>query len=211
LGIPIIENCAVGLGAKYKNRKIGTFGDVSVFSFNATKLLTTAKGGAIFSKNADLIENLRELTDILRKSQYRIKFNYRLSDLQAALGITQLKKVEEFIYRRKKIADEYNTIVDRKTHAKRIKIPSHKDCVWYRYIIISDKDPDIVNKRFSDNRITTINPLENWELLHNRVGLKRDRFPNAEKMTGKTVSIPIFPSLNGDEINKIKSTIDMIY
>jgi perosamine synthetase len=214
LGIPIIENCALGIGAKYKNRKVGTFGEISVFSFNATKLLTTAKGGAVYSKNADMMEDIRDLTDILKKPEkpeYRLKFNYRMSDLQAALGITQLKKLDDFHRKRKLIAEQYNEIIARKSYANIIKTADYKDCAWYRYIIISEKNPEEITEKFREKGITTINPLENWELLHKRLGLSGKRFQNAEAITGKTVSIPIYPSLNNDEISKIKNAIDKIY
>jgi len=211
LGIPVIEDCAQSIGAKFKNRKIGTFGNLSMFSFYATKLLTTAKGGAIYSKNKELIDFINDLVDYDYRPTYKIRYNYRLSDFQAALGLSQLKKLNNFIKRRKEIAEEYNEIIEKKKNSFAVKIPAHKENVWYRYIIISNEDTERIKREFLKEDIAVINPLENWELLHNCMRLTKNDFPNAEQMTRKTISVPIYPSLTDEEIEKIKNAIDKIY
>ena len=92
LGIPIIEDCAQSMGAEVEGKKVGTFGDISIFSFYATKLLTTAKGGAVYSKNDDLMNFIEDLVNFDYRKTYKIRYNYRLSDLQASIGLSQLKK-----------------------------------------------------------------------------------------------------------------------
>lgn len=210
LGIPIIEDCAQSIGAKYKNQKVGTFGDISIFSFYATKLLTTAKGGAIFSKNKKLIDNIFDLINFDCRPTYKVRYNYHLSDLQATLGLSQLKKLDFFINRRKEMSEEYNKIIEKKD-AILVKVDDCKECVWYRYVIISEEKPEKIIEAFSKEGISIINPLENWELLHNYLGLNRNYFPNSESITQKTISIPIYPSLSNNEIIKIKKAINKIY
>lgn len=210
-GIPIIEDCAQSIGGEFNCQKVGTFGDISIFSFYATKLMTTAKGGAVYSKNKNLIDFVYDLVNFDFRPIYKIRYNYHLSDFQAALGCSQLKKLDSFIKRRKDIAKEYNEIVEKKEQAFVIKIPENKKNVWYRYVIISNKNSEKIKGEFLKKGITVINPLENWELLHNCLHLNINDFPNAEKMTNKTISIPIYPSLNDDEVSKIKDAVDKIY
>lgn len=210
-GIPIIEDCAQSIGAKFEKQKVGTFGDISIFSFYATKLLTTAKGGAVYSKNTDLIDFIDDLVNFDYRPTYKIRYNYHLSDFQAALGCSQLKKLDSFIMRRTEIAEEYNKIVEKKEEAFVVKIPENKVIAWYRYVIISNKNTEKIKDEFLKEGITVINPLENWELLHNYLHLSTNDFPNAEEMTKKTISIPIYPSLNDGEVSKIKEAIDKIY
>lgn len=210
LGIPVIEDCAQSIGAKFKNQKVGTFGDVSIFSFYATKLLTTAKGGAIYSKNKELIDSVCDLVDFDCRPEYKIRYNYHLSDFQAALGLSQLMKLDNFIKRRKEIAEEYNEIIEKKKDASLVEIPDIKENVWYRYVIISEKDPEKIKKEFFKLGISVINPLEKWELLHRYLKLNPLDFPNAEGIVKKTISIPIFPSLKEEEILRICKAMDEI-
>ncbi len=211
LGVPIIEDGAQSIGAKFKNQKVGTFGNISMFSFYATKLLTTAKGGAIYSKNKELIDFIYDLVDFDYRPTYKVRYNCHLSDFQAALGLSQLRKLDNFIKRRREIAEEYNEEIEKKKDAFVAKIPDSKENIWYRYVIVSNNNPEKIKEEFLKNDIEVINPLENWELLHNYLHLNRNDFPNAEKITQKTISVPVYPSLNSEEIEKIKKTIDKIY
>jgi dTDP-4-amino-4,6-dideoxygalactose transaminase len=211
LGVPIIEDCAQSISARFKNQKVGTFGDISMFSFYATKLLTTAKGGAIYSKNRELIDSIYDLVNFDYRPTYKVRYNYHLSDFEAALGLSQLRKLDSFIKRRKEIAEEYNEVIEKKKDAFIVKIQRNKERVWYRYVIISDKKTEKIKEEFLKNGIEVINPLENWESLHNYLHLDREDFPNAENITKKTISVPIYPSLSDEEIEKIKKAIDKIY
>lgn len=210
LGIPVIEDCAQSIGAKFRNQKVGTFGDMSIFSFYASKLLTTAKGGAIYSKNKELIDSIYDLVDVDCRPEYKIRYNYHLSDFQAALGLSQLMKLDNFIKRRKEIAEGYNEIIEKKKDAFLVEIPDIKENVWYRYVIISEKDPEKIKKEFFKLGISVINPLETWELLHRYLKLNSLDFPNAEGIVKKTISIPIFPSLKEKEILTICEAADEI-
>ena len=211
LDVPIIEDCAQSIGAKYKNQKVGTFGDMSIFSFYATKLLTCAKGGAIYSKNKEYIDTIHDLVDFDCRSTYKTRYNYHLSDFQAALASSQLGKLNNFIEKRNDIAGEYNKIIENKRDASVVKIPDDKENVWYRYVIISNKNSEIIKNDFLKEGITVINPLENWELIHNYLCLDRNSFKNAESISQKTISVPVYPSLTSEQILRIKKAIDKIY
>lgn len=210
LDVPIIEDCAQSIGAKFNGLKVGTFGDISIFSFFASKLLTTGNGGAVYSKNNELIDLVYDLVDFDCRPTYKTRYNYRMSDLQSKLGLSQLKKLDKFIKRRKEIAEEYNKIIEKKSDCFIVKIPKIKENVWYRYIIISERKTNI-KEEFLKEDIKVINPLEKWELLHNYLHLNKNNFLNAEKITYKTISIPIYPSLTDEEIIKIKKTMNKIY
>jgi dTDP-4-amino-4,6-dideoxygalactose transaminase len=108
LGIPVIEDCAQSVGAKFKDRFTGAFGILSIFSFYATKMLGAGEGGMVLSNNLDLIETIRDLRDYDEKKAYTVRYNYKMTDVQAALCESQLKKLPSFIEKRKGIAELYN-------------------------------------------------------------------------------------------------------
>ncbi|MBM4272745.1 MAG: DegT/DnrJ/EryC1/StrS aminotransferase family protein, partial [Deltaproteobacteria bacterium] len=105
LGIPVIEDCAQSLGSRYRDSCTGRLGTLSIFSFYATKMIATGEGGMVLSDDESLLEKIRDLRDYDEKELYTVRYNYKMTDFQAAFGISQLKKLFSFIKRRKEIAD----------------------------------------------------------------------------------------------------------
>jgi len=110
--IPLIEDAAEALGSKYKNQPLGTFGDISIFSFNGNKIITTSSGGAILSKNKEFIEKAKFLATQAREDHphyehKEIGYNYRMSNVCAAIGLGQLEVLETRVVKRRYIHDFY--------------------------------------------------------------------------------------------------------
>ena len=110
--IPIIEDAAEALGSKYKNQPLGTFGDIGIFSFNGNKIITTSSGGAILSKNKEFIRKAKFLATQAREDQphyehKEIGYNYRMSNVCAAIGLGQLEVLEKRVAKRRYIHDFY--------------------------------------------------------------------------------------------------------
>jgi dTDP-4-amino-4,6-dideoxygalactose transaminase len=112
--IPLIEDAAEALGSKYEGRRVGAFGDISIFSFNGNKIITTSGGGAMVSQTAEYIEKARFLSTQARDKQphyehSEIGYNYRLSNVLAGIGRGQLSGIEERVAKRRWIFEQYQT------------------------------------------------------------------------------------------------------
>ncbi len=197
LGIPVIEDCAQSIGALYKGHYTGSFGVCSIFSFYATKMLATGEGGMVLSNDDRLISIVRELRDYDEKDQYSICYNYKMTDFQAALGTSQLKKITSFVKKRKEIAQFYNM------ELKKIGFPIPVVCgdrehIYYRYVLLDNNCSGIIEemeKRGIECRRPVFKPL------HRYLGLPG--YPVAEEIWKQAVSIPIYPFLRDEEINRI--------
>jgi dTDP-4-amino-4,6-dideoxygalactose transaminase len=193
LKIPIIEDCAMSLGGGYKDALTGSFGTLSVFSFYATKMIATGEGGMVLSRRSDLIDRIRDLRDYDEKPDDIIRYNYKMTDLQAALGVSQLKKLPAFIHRRRQIAGLYNICAK----ALGVASPSdleERDYIYYRYVILVDQPDEFIagmKKCGIDCRKPVFRPL------HRYLGLTG--FPSTDKVWERAVSIPLYPSLTDDE------------
>lgn len=194
----IIEDCCQALGAKLNNKQVGLHGDVGVYSFYASKLMTSGgQGGMVASYNKDLIDEMKDIREFDQRTDSKIRFNFQLTDLQAAIGRVQLKKLPDFIKRRQEIFDMYINagleILDTKYNAV--------TPVRYRAILKTQK-PITIQKALLKKDIKTIIPLEDWELLGKGID-----FPNALAFTRSSLSLPIYPSLSNTEVNYIIQNI----
>ena len=205
LGIPIVEDCAQSLGLSLSGKKAGSFGKISIFSFYATKMMTTGEGGMILSDSLQLLKKSKSRRDYDHKDIDVLRFNYKMTDFQAALGISQLKKLPHFVKRRRDIAERFNR--DFKGSLL-LKIPASKSGhIYYRYVLRTPGNIEKFIKSLRQKGVTAQRPV--FKPLHQYLNLKG--FPEADRAYQEAISIPIYPSLKEVEIKKIIKAVKEVF
>jgi len=213
--ICLVEDCAQSIGALYDGKKVGTFGDISIFSFYATKMITTIQGGMVCTNNPNWRQTIEDLRfhDQCRSFEdpdLRLKYNYRMPDVSAAMGMVQLKKLNDFIKRRREIAQIYRENI---TNAVMHPLESNnKKHVYSRYVVKSpDSSFSIIDKMREHNIICEVMhmpPLNRRALLKKyNVNVK---YPKTEEIRDYTISLPIYPSLENEDALYIANTFNKI-
>jgi perosamine synthetase len=202
---PIIEDCAQSLGAKIKGKSVGLYGEMGVFSFYASKIITTGgHGGMVVSKNKDYIDEIRDYINFDCRLDDKFRFNFQMTELQAGVGRAQLKQLPEFIKRRKEIFYTYKEAFHRGGSYMLETSDKEVDFVPYRAVLKFYQPGRIIASLAKDN-IKSIIPIMDWELMGNY-----RKFPNAYKLTQSTVSLPIYPSLTDEQVKKIISAVNRV-
>jgi perosamine synthetase len=192
----IVEDCCQALGAKVLNKSVGLQGDLGIFSFHATKLITSGgQGGMIISNNSELIDKIRNFRDYGPQDD-KIRFNFQLTDIQAAIGREQLKKLPSFILKREEIFNYYKNsglkLLDIDSNKKNILTP-----VRYRAILRNNQPQQIIKKLKNIGIRSTILIDEQGLLANN------SDFKNSLELSNQTVSLPIYPTLSKENVEKI--------
>jgi len=194
----IIEDLAQAFGAEENGQHIGLRGELGITSFYATKLLTSGgQGGAIFSKNKNLIDAIKDYREFDNRRDEKTRFNFQMTDIQAAIGREQLKQFKDFKEKRDSIFLAYKSAGlelldgDDDKHTP----------VRYRAVLKTGQPNEII-KQLNNHKIKAIIPIEKDELLNNP-----DNYINAKKLSENTVSLPIYPNLDVNVINKISNTV----
>jgi len=190
----IIEDCAQAIGSKVAGVHAGLQGKIGIFSFYATKLMTSGgQGGMIVSKDRNLIDEIRDYREFDCRKDNKKRFNFQMTDLQAAIGRVQLRKLPSFLKRREEIFERYrfNLPMLDIDEGERLKLQSSH----YRAVLRTKIPREIIDD-LSEKNIKTIIPIEDWELLG-----PSSSFPNAYKLTQTTLSLPIYPTLTDKEVD----------
>ena len=205
LGIPVVEDCAHSVGASIDGSYVGSFGVVSILSFYATKMLGAGEGGMVLTNNHELIEAVRDLRDYDEKETYRVRYNYKMTDIQAALIQSRLKKLPSCIDKRNELAAFYMSELEG-IKATIPLVPEGRKHSWYRYVIQLE-DPsgfmDEMEKRGIACRRPVFKPLHRY--------LSVPGCPVADKVWERAVSIPIYPSLALDDAQRVATEIKKIF
>jgi len=229
----IIEDAAHALGAKYKGSRIGSckYSDMAVFSFHPVKAITTGEGGAILTNRKDLYERLKLFRAhgiTKKKSEFKanksksigdwfyemqeLGFNYRLTDFQCALGISQLKKLDKFIEKRRKITNIYNQELSR---IDKIILPKEKLYVksaWHIYCIRlknSNRRKEIFEKLQKLGIGTQVHyiPIHLQPYYRERFGYKDGDYPKAEEHYKGTITLPLYPRMTNNDVKYVVSAL----
>jgi len=196
LGIPVIEDCAQALGAELAGEKVGTFGSVAICSFYATKIITTGEGGMLLSHDPDLLTRARDLRDYDNRDSFAVRFNYKMTDIQAALGRSQLGKLEKFLNHREKLALAYSENLA----CLPCTLPSsHQGRIYYRYVISVEQNVSNLIEGLSRENVQAARPV--YRPLHRYLNL--EGYSGAEVAWNSHLSLPIYPSLAPEEMQRI--------
>ena len=188
----VIEDCAQSLGASLGSEKTGLIGKVGIFSFYATKLMTSGgQGGMFVSKDRGLVDEVRDYREFDGRRDRNYRFNFQMTDVQASIGRTQLAKVPSFLERRLEIFSMYKeaglNLIESKINSS----------VYYR-AVIRVNNPKKIRDNLLKKGVKVIIPIEDWELLDNN-----SKYINAYNLTQSCLSLPIYPSLTNLEVKYI--------
>jgi perosamine synthetase len=216
----VIEDAAEMHGQTYNDKQCGSFGDISIFSFYPNKHITTGEGGMIMCNDNELAERCRKLRNLAfepndrRFVHYELGWNYRMTNMQAALGLAQLEKIDDHILKKRQIGKLYN---DGLTNLKGFELPlkqtTYAENIYWVYALVaeSEKLASVTVKRLADAGIGT-RPFF-WcmheQPVFQQMGLfKKESYPVAERLARNGFYLPSGLGLSEDEIQYVINTIN---
>lgn len=216
-GLLVIEDATESLGAKYRGRLVGRFGDIACLSFNGNKLLTTGGGGMLLTENEVWARRAKYLTtqakdDPLEFVHREVGFNYRLTNIQAALGVAQLEQVDEFIAIKKRIAATYTAALSRVTGIQPMREAPWASSVWWLYTVLVDESEYGMNSRELLRVLATAGvqarplwqPMSQSPAHHASVATG---CPIAERLNRLALSLPSSVGLTPDQQGRVLAAV----
>ncbi len=228
----VLEDAAHASGAEYKGRKIGTIGHATAFSFYANKNMTTGEGGMITTDDPDLADACRILSlhGISRDAWKRytsagtwyyevqaLGFKYNITDIQSAIGLCQLQKLDRMNARRQQIAQQYHQAFREMEFIQTFPdpVPADRTHVWHLYTILLNLEMLRIDRAqfIEELRARSIGTSVHYIPIHfhphyQRYGWKRGQFPNAEAYYERTLSLPIYPRMTDQDVADV---IEAVY
>lgn len=233
-GFKIIEDASHAIGGKYKNEPIGNcrYSDITVFSFHPVKIVTTGEGGMAVTNDSDLAEKLELLRShgITRNSELMTKpmegpwyyqqidlgYNYRMTDLQAALGVSQMSRLASYVAKRHELANRYN----QQLQDLPITLPwQHEDSYSGLHLYVIRLQLDKISK----THLEVFNGMRKSGILVNlhyipvhlqpyylEMGFNEGQFPEAEQYYKEAISLPMFPTMTEEQQNKVVNTLKLL-
>jgi dTDP-4-amino-4,6-dideoxygalactose transaminase len=217
-GIALVEDAACAIGASYKGRPVGSIGPMSCFSLHPRKVITTGEGGMITVQDKQLADRLRRLrqhgmslSDLARHSSSRVViesypepgFNYRMTDMQAALGLCQLNVLDDVLERRRVLAERYNDALLQIPHLEAPHDPPYATRTWQSYCVrVSPLSPvgrtDLM-QRLLDDGIPTRRGVMAIHEEQAHVSNYRADLPHTEAAAREVLMLPLFPDLTFEQ------------
>lgn len=233
-GLRVVEDAAHAIGTEYKGKRIGSFGDIQVFSFHPNKNMTTGEGGCVVTRDEKMVEQVallrfhgmdREAWNRFGKKgsqHYEIiapGYKYNMMDMQAALGLHQLKQLDGFIRRRTELALRYQKLLAGWPQWALPAAPAYPHLhAWHLYTPLinpeaAGMDRDAFMQGMKERNIGTglhYRAVHLYPYYREHFGFKRGDFPNAEAVSDRIVSLPLFPAMtDADQDRAVAAMADL--
>jgi perosamine synthetase len=224
-GIALVADACHSLGASYKGRPVGTLADLNVFSLHPVKAMTTGEGGVLTTESFDTAHRIRRFrnhgvtSDHFEREQQgswlyemaELGYNYRLTDLQCALGLSQLQRLPLWISRRRSIAARYDQAFCRLIGIEPLRVSSGIEHAYHLYVIRLEQGFLSADRGqiFAALRAEGIGvnvhylPIHLHPFYRERFGVGPGYCPNAEVAYGQILSLPLFPSMSDQDVEDV--------
>jgi perosamine synthetase len=230
--IPFVEDCSEALGGRVRDEPVGRFGRMAVFGFYPNKQITTGEGGMIVTDDDRLAELCRSMRNQGRSpeikeagqglgswlSHERLGFNYRMSEINAALGMAQMRRLDQLIEARQRVASAYTRRLMGNTDLMLPTVEPDTFMSWFVYVVrLSDRftgdDRDFIINGLRRHDVGASNyfpPIPLLPYYRQRFGHKPGDFPVAESVSHRTVALPFFTRLMDREVDLICQTLELM-
>ena len=229
-GISILEDASHAVGASYKGSPVGScnYSDISVFSFHPVKIITTGEGGAATTNDPQLADAMTLLRshgitkDVSRfeldnpapwsYEQQNLGYNYRLTDLQAALGLSQLRRIDEIVEERNRLFSRYLSLLD-SLPVSLLRIPPQCHSSMHLAVMLLETDNTLFHRHVFDGlREAGIGVQLHYTPVHlqpyyRRLGFCEGDFPNSEAYARRAISLPLFPGLSDVDQDRVVAVL----
>jgi len=223
-GLVVIEDAAHALGATYRQRQVGALSTMTTFSLHPVKHITTGEGGVVTTDDAELARRLQMfrnhgITSEARERQERggwfyemvaLGYNYRLTDLQCALGLSQLKKLDSWLARRRAIAARYNAAFEKLPELALLSVRADRDPAWHLYVIRLNLEQLRVGRAEIFRALRAENIGVNvhyipvpWHPYYQRLGYTKGQWPAAEDAYERLISLPMFHAMTDADADDV--------
>lgn len=225
----LIEDVAESFGGEINNKKTGTFGDAAALSFCQNKIITTGEGGAVLTDSREIYEKLKMVRSHgrLEKENYfssaryadymALGYNFRMSDMSAALGLSQLKKIKKIIQKRRKNAHYLNKKLSELDEIIIPVAPKNYFNVFQMYTIrvkAGKKTRDALKNYLNNKGIASkvyFDPIHLTSFYKNNFGYKKGDLPLTERISGQVLTLPMYPELTKREIDHVVKNIKYFF
>jgi len=196
LTIPIIEDISHAIGTENNEHPVGSTPSFAIISFAPSMIITTGNGGMVLTNNTKYFSTMR---DFRGNSETTVNYEYAMTDIQGAMGISQMMKLKEFLRRRREIARKYSDALRITSH--KAPMPFNEGFAYQSFPVLFDSSGEKVVKYWKKNGIETIRPIETP--LHTLMGYRGLDYPNSDRLSKKLYTIPLYPTLTKKEIERI--------
>ncbi len=220
--LKIIEDACESIGAEHKNRRVGNIGDCGVFAFYPNKQITMGEGGVIVTDDRSIAEKCRMLRNQGRDAKAEwfehteLGYNYRISDINCAVGVEQLKRIEEILQKRQLVARKYHKRLSNNSH---LILPEMNFAdgrlSWFIYFVRLSEDftreqRDLIASEMQKKGIGCgryFAPIHLQPLYINNFSYKTDDFPLAESSSKRILALPFFNNITDSQLNEVCETL----
>jgi perosamine synthetase len=216
-GLKVIEDSCESIGAEYDGRRAGSFGDAGCLGFYPNKQMTTGEGGCVLTDRDDIADICRSLrnqgTNVakVRPGFRRLGFSYRLSDLNCALGVAQLSRLEDILERRAAVAEQYRERLESLDAVECPKPVTNGRLSWFGYVVKlagrfcrADRDQIVAGLRESGIGCSDyFRPIHLQDYYVESFGYRYGDFPVAEAVSERTIALPFFNAITGTQIDEV--------
>jgi len=220
-GLVLVEDACEGMGGQHRARAIGSFGRASVFAFYPNKQITTGEGGMIVTDDAQVAATCRALRNQGREgmawlAHERLGYNYRMSEINAVLGVTQMQRIEELLADRRRVADQY---MERLMTNRFLILPTilpETIMSWFVFVVrlndlFEPGDRDAVMQELRSERIGCNNyfpPIHLQPYMAAATGHKAGDFPVCEYVSARTIALPFFGKMTGRQVERVCEVLE---